>query len=75
MAHQTQVPGIQITQAQITDNCRKIHGALGAFDEACRRLRVQYENTITGREENDCGDQTDYHLALTVNCKRRNPDG
>lgn len=72
MGNTTQVPGIQITQAQITDNCRNIHTPLGAFDEACRRLRLKYEETIRGRNENGCADQTDYHVTLTVNDKRRN---
>lgn len=38
-------------KAIITDNCRRIHGPLGAFDEAARRARREYERILAGWEK------------------------
>jgi len=38
-------------KAVITDNCRKIHGPMGAFDEAARRAREVYESTLKAWEK------------------------
>jgi hypothetical protein len=40
-----------VIKAVITDNCRKIHGSMGAFDEAARRAREVYESTLKAWEK------------------------
>ncbi len=72
----TQVPGQQITQAVISDQCREGHGneGLGAFDEACRQLREQYADTLAARVKNNCADQCDYVLTLSIDDHRRRDD-
>lgn len=58
------VPGITAYHAIITPNCRVVQGGdEGAFDEAVRRMRLEYLATVAGR---GLIDDAHYHLILTV---------
>lgn len=39
----SQIPGIKGAHCIISDECRSNHGDIGAFNEAMRRLRDEYE--------------------------------
>ena len=53
-------------KAVVTANCRQIHGKEGAFDEAVRRMRDEY-NTIVGNwTEKGKGDVPTFNLILEV---------
>lgn len=56
------VPGMKGQHAIITPTCRVNRGNFGAFDEAVRRLRGEYEACLVYRGE----DGAKYHLVLFV---------
>lgn len=58
-----EVPGLCALHAIITDNCRKLHGDPGAFDEAMRRIRKQYDLSVAGWSGTT---GVKFHLVLTV---------
>ena len=62
----TKIPGTSVMHTIITPNCQKIHGegGLGAFDEACRRIREDYARCIKGWKDSEI--KPTYHLALTM---------
>ena len=72
----TEVPGIKSAHAMITDACRKRPFAYvtGAFGEASEKLWKAYRDVMAARKENDCADQTTYHLALSVEDHRHKPN-
>lgn len=58
----TDVPGMCAQHAIITQDCRKGRGDDGAFEEAVRRLRREYEHAVKG-----WGDYpVNFHVVLTV---------
>lgn len=67
----TEVPGIKSAHAMITDACRI---KPTAFEEAVERLRKAYLDVRSAREENECADQTTYHLTLSVEDLRHEPN-
>jgi hypothetical protein len=60
------VPGINALHAVITPVCRKNRGQDGAFDEAVRRIREEYDSVIKGWTENGKPDGINLHLVLSV---------
>ena len=59
------VPGLTARHAVVSDQCRDIHGDLGAFDEAVERLRETYVECLLGwKRQNIAG--VKYHLVLSV---------
>lgn len=61
------VPGAQVAHAVITFECRNNRGDFGAFDEAVKRLRTQYDQLVALR-----GDEIDvhFHMILSVESER-----
>ena len=53
-------------KAAITPNCRQIHGALGAFDEAVLRARTEYKSIIESRHKEGKVDVPTFNLMLEV---------
>jgi hypothetical protein len=64
----TTIPGIKARHAIITPACRARRTDGGAFDEACRRLRQEYESI---ERTDDCT----IHLVLTVELGQLTADG
>lgn len=58
----TETPGIAAHHAIITPTCRQGRGAVGAFDEAMRRIRAEYEVC----ERAAANAEARFHLVLTV---------
>jgi hypothetical protein len=58
----TETPGIAAHHAIITPTCRQGRGAVGAFEEAVRRLLIEYE-VCAGAAANA---EARFHLVLTV---------
>ncbi len=59
--------GIRAIHAVITPNCRIVQGGNDeAFDEAVRRIKVEYDACLAGRGD----DGSDYHLLLIVETPR-----
>ncbi len=72
----TEVPGIKSAHVMITDACRarpEIYSS-AAFQEAAEVIRKAYIDVIAARKENNCADQTTYHLALSVEDLRHKPN-
>ena len=63
-----QVDGICALHAIVSDACRSHHGDEGAFDEATRQLKEQY-NGILSKRRDEPGIK--YHLLLTVEDTKR----
>lgn len=59
---ETKIPGIKTKHAIITKVCRKNRGVDGAFDEAVRRLREDYESLAAA----PANEAANFHLVLTV---------
>lgn len=58
------IPGIKAHHAIITDACRRAQGGdSAAFDEAVRRIKVEYVRAVAGRAVQK---GVEYHLVLTV---------
>lgn len=68
----TEVPGIKSAHAMITDSCRR--NKRWALSEAMGQLSKAYIDIIAARKENNCADQTTYHLALSVEDLRHKPN-
>lgn len=51
-----------VTQALITPTCRENRGDEGAWDEAVRRLRAEYDAVIDGWKDKD--EQPSFQLVL-----------
>ena len=66
--HETTVPGINAQHAVITDECRKLHGDIGAFHRAVFELLKEYDATTRGRDDEK---GVNYHLTLTVEDTKR----
>lgn len=64
----TMIPGINARHTIITDECRSSRGDMGAFDEAVRRLRMEYVIITKMRHEEK---DLNLHLVLTVEDKKR----
>ncbi|HSR50924.1 MAG TPA: hypothetical protein VLV83_08845 [Acidobacteriota bacterium] len=62
MSIKSTVPGIKAQHAVITPTCRAGRGDAGAFEEAVRRLRQEYEACC----KPECNAQANFHLVLTV---------
>lgn len=62
----TKIPGISALHTIITPTCIALHGdeGMGAFDEAARRLRVEYAHCLAGWKKQ--GKTPTFHLVLTV---------
>lgn len=54
---------IQLNKATITAQCRANRGDGGAFDEACERLRISYEQAMRAPDIN-------FHLVLVMEAPR-----
>lgn len=63
---ETLIPGVKALHAVITPACRRNRGASGAFDEALRRLRTEYEAVLKGWTEAGKANGINLHLTLTV---------
>jgi hypothetical protein len=50
----------------ITDNCRELHGEIGAFNEAVKRLRDEYIEIVKGHKQ---GIGSQIHLTLSIERK------
>jgi hypothetical protein len=61
MSH-TSIPGIKAVHAVISPTCRQNRTLTGAFDEAVRRLREEYEACA----KYEINSNVNYHLVLTV---------
>lgn len=61
------IPGVTAVHAVISPTCRRNRTDAGAFDEAVRRLRAEYEAILAGWRERSDG--FDVHLVLTVERK------
>lgn len=48
--------------------------SLQAFDEAVRRLRKAFIDTVEGRVKNDCDENVSFHLGLSLQDHRYEPD-
>ena len=72
----TEVPGIKTAHAMITDACRAKPSVCfyGEFDEAADVLRKAYMAGLAARRDNNCADQTTYHLTLSVEDLRHKPN-
>ena len=68
----TEVPGIKSAHAMITDACRR--NKRWALSEALAQLSKAYQEIIAAREANDCADKTTYHLTLSVEDLRHEPN-
>lgn len=60
----TQVPGTQVTAAFITPECVRNRGVEGAWEEAVKRLREEYEAVLDGWRE--IPEQPTMNLILTM---------
>lgn len=58
-----EIPGITAVHAIISDNCRKGRTDDGAFEEAVRRMKTEYDAIMKGWP---IGKGTTIHMALTV---------
>lgn len=58
------VPGTQVTAVFITPECRSNRGDMGAWDEAVKRLRTQYDEVVEGWQGRD--EQPTLNLVLTM---------
>ena len=58
------VPGAAAHHSIITENCRDLRTADGAFDEAVRRARESYDRIVEGWTGNDR--QPRIHLIISV---------
>ena len=58
----TIVEGIQVTNIQIKQNCRKTHGTRGALEEAIAIIKVKYFETVN----TECNKAATFNLCLTV---------
>lgn len=58
-----EIPGTTARHAIITDTCRANHTDMGAFEEAVRRLREEYEACLRGWP---VGKGVKFHVALLV---------
>jgi hypothetical protein len=56
------VPGITAKHAIVTPECRENRGKDGAFEEAARRLREEYDIILASPENSD----VEFHVVLTV---------
>ncbi len=65
MKRETTIPGMKARHAIITPTCRENRTEGGAFDEAVRRLREDYDLICAGR----AGTDFDIHMVLTVEPK------
>lgn len=68
----TEVPGIKSAHAMITDACRR--NKRWSLSEALGVLSKAYIDIIAARKENDCANQTTYHLTLSVEDLRHTPN-
>lgn len=57
------IPGITASHQTITDVCRENRGDDGAFEEAMRRILLQYEACIEGWKGTS---GVQFHLVLSV---------
>lgn len=62
MSKRTEVPGGKLGHAIITEVCRTNRGDAGAWDEAVRRLRAEYDAALGGWANTP----HQMHLVLTV---------
>ena len=67
----TEVPGIKSAHAMITDACRTNPEA---FSKATSVLVKAYLDIQEAREANNCADKTTYHLTLSVEDLRHEPN-
>lgn len=66
------VPGMAAEHLVITNNCRRLHGDTGAFDEAVRRARKHYDTICKGR---GLEKGLEIHLVLVVQLPRHREKG
>ena len=53
---------IRAGEVVIAENCRRVHGREGAFDEATRRLKERYTEAMT----HPCNEAADFRIVLTI---------
>ena len=72
----TEVPGIKSAHAMITDACRAKPSIYdpAAFEDAVEELRKAYIDVMIAREKNGCADRTTFHLVLSVEDLRHEPN-
>jgi hypothetical protein len=56
------VPGITAKHAIVTPSSRTDHGQDGAFEEAARQLKGEYDTILASPENSD----VEFHVVLTV---------
>ena len=57
---------IKAGEVIIAENCRKVHGKEGAFDEAVKRLKKHYIMAVA----HDCNDAADFRIVMTLERKK-----
>ena len=60
------VDGVSVLHTIISPQCQQVHGnlGLGAFDEACHRIREEYARCVEGWKDSE--KKPTYHLVLTM---------
>lgn len=56
------MPEIKAGEVVIAENCRRIHGQDGAFDEGVSRLKVRYKEAMA----HACNEAADFRIVLTI---------
>ncbi len=56
---------MQVTNVQIKPNCRKVHGTIGALEQAFKIIRDSYFRTVPA----ECNKNATFNLCLTVDRK------
>lgn len=58
----TSIDGMQVTNIEIKPNCRKVHGRIGALEQAFKIIRQRYWETTRVEINKDAT----FNLCLTV---------